>query len=60
MQNCSPLQTDPILKVTLPESDLEKSFGYWYNLVGMKVYEKDEKKQRTLLGSADNQCKLEL
>ena len=40
--------------------DLEKSFGYWYNLVGMKVYEKDEKKQRTLLGSADNQCKLEL
>ncbi|OWK17895.1 hypothetical protein Celaphus_00009231, partial [Cervus elaphus hippelaphus] len=47
--NCSPPQTDLILKVTLPESDLEKSFSYWYNLLGMKVYEKDEKKQRTLL-----------
>lgn len=60
MQNRSPPQTDPILKVTLPESDLEKSFGYWYNVVGMKVCEKDEKKQSSLLGCADNQCKLEL
>uniref|UniRef100_A0A8C9EEE9 Glyoxalase domain-containing protein 4 n=1 Tax=Phocoena sinus TaxID=42100 RepID=A0A8C9EEE9_PHOSS len=51
---------DPVLKVTLAVSDLQKSLNYWSNLLGMKIYEKDEKKQRALLGYADNQCKLEL
>uniref|UniRef100_A0A2K6T938 Glyoxalase domain containing 4 n=1 Tax=Saimiri boliviensis boliviensis TaxID=39432 RepID=A0A2K6T938_SAIBB len=51
---------DPIVKVTLAVSDLQKSLNYWCNLLGMKIYEKDEEKQRALLGYADNQCKLEL
>ncbi|XP_066219670.1 glyoxalase domain-containing protein 4 [Saccopteryx leptura] len=60
LQNQSPPQSDPVVKVTLAVSDLQKSLNYWSNLLGMKVYEKDEEKQRALLGYADNQCKLEL
>ncbi|XP_065752460.1 glyoxalase domain-containing protein 4 isoform X5 [Phocoena phocoena] len=55
LQNRSPPQSDPVLKVTLAVSDLQKSLNYWSNLLGMKIYEKDEKKQRALLGYADNQ-----
>ncbi|KAK2525399.1 Glod4 [Columba livia] len=54
------LRQDPVLKVTLGVSDLQKSVNYWSGLLGMKIYEKDEGKQRALLGYADNQCKLEL
>ncbi|NXD78499.1 GLOD4 protein, partial [Halcyon senegalensis] len=54
------LKQDPVLKVTLGVSDLQKSVNYWSDLLGMKIYEKDESKQRALLGYADNQCKLEL
>ncbi|NWR33171.1 GLOD4 protein, partial [Tachuris rubrigastra] len=54
------LKQDPVLKVTLGVSDLQKSINYWSGLLGMKIYEKDEEKQRALLGYADNQCKLEL
>ncbi|KAK2110426.1 Glyoxalase domain-containing protein 4 [Saguinus oedipus] len=66
LQNCSlpqsdkQMRRDPVLKVTLAVSDLQKSLNYWCNLLGMKIYEKDEEKQRALLGYADNQCKLEL
>ena len=42
-------------KVTLGVSNLQKSVSYWSGLLGMKVYEKDEEKQRALLGYADNQ-----
>uniref|UniRef100_A0A803VXZ8 Glyoxalase domain containing 4 n=1 Tax=Ficedula albicollis TaxID=59894 RepID=A0A803VXZ8_FICAL len=54
------LKHDPVWKVTLGVSDLQKSVSYWSGLLGMKIYEKDEEKQRALLGYADNQCKLEL
>ena len=47
--------TDPVLKVTLAVSDLQKSLNYWSNLLGMKIYEEDEREQRALLGYADNQ-----
>lgn len=53
-------QSDSVVKVTLAVSDLQKSLNYWSSLLGMKIYEKDEAKQRALLGYADNQCKLEL
>uniref|UniRef100_A0A8D0L6Q3 Glyoxalase domain-containing protein 4 n=1 Tax=Sphenodon punctatus TaxID=8508 RepID=A0A8D0L6Q3_SPHPU len=51
---------DPVLKVSLAVSNLQKSINYWSSLLGMKVYERDEEKQKALLGYADNQCKLEL
>lgn len=49
------LPTDPVLKVTLAVSDLQKSLNYWSNLLGMKIYEQDEEKKRALLGYADDQ-----
>lgn len=51
-------QGDPVKKVSLGSSDLEKSVYYWTKLCGMNIYSKDEK--TALLGYADNQCKLEL
>ncbi|NP_001085671.1 glyoxalase domain containing 4 L homeolog [Xenopus laevis] len=53
-------KTDPVQKVALAVSDLQKSLHYWSNLLGMKIYSKDETKKKALLGYADNQCKLEL
>ncbi|XP_043574145.1 glyoxalase domain-containing protein 4 [Chiloscyllium plagiosum] len=53
-------KADPVLKVTLAVSDLQRSIDYWSNLLGMKVYEKDDAKKQVLLGYADDQCKLEL
>ncbi|EDM05256.1 similar to RIKEN cDNA 2700085E05, isoform CRA_a [Rattus norvegicus] len=60
LQDRSPSQSDPVLKVTLAVSDLQKSLNYWSNLLGMKIYEQDEEKKWALLGYADDQCKLEL
>ncbi|XP_078404297.1 glyoxalase domain-containing protein 4 [Cetorhinus maximus] len=53
-------KTDPVQKVTLAVSDLQRSIDYWSNLLGMKVYEKSDAKKHALLGFADDQCKLEL
>lgn len=44
-----------MLKVTLGVSNLQNSVNYWSDLLKMKIYEKDEEKQRALLGYADNQ-----
>lgn len=52
--------TDPVQKVTLGVSDLQRSTRYWSALLGMKVYERNEGKKTVLLGYADHQCKLEL
>ncbi|XP_038615443.1 glyoxalase domain-containing protein 4 [Tachyglossus aculeatus] len=60
LQDSEQPEADPVLKVTLGVSNLQNSLNYWANLLGMKVYEKDDDEQRALLGYADNQCKLEL
>lgn len=60
LENKEQPETDPVQKVILGVSDLEKSVNYWSNLIGMKIYNKDKEKQRAVLGFADNQCKLEL
>ncbi|XP_052074904.1 glyoxalase domain-containing protein 4-like isoform X1 [Mytilus californianus] len=49
---------DPVKKVTLSSSDLDKSVDYWTRLCGMKVFSQDNK--TAVLGYDDNQCKLEL
>ncbi|XP_060115000.1 glyoxalase domain-containing protein 4 [Heteronotia binoei] len=51
---------DPVLKVTLAVSSLPRSVAFWSKLLGMKIYQKDEPRQRVLLGYAEDQCKLEL
>ena len=49
---------DPVKKVILASSDLEKSISYWSGLLQMQVYEKSESK--AILGFAEDQAKLEL
>ncbi|XP_028320322.1 glyoxalase domain-containing protein 4 [Gouania willdenowi] len=51
--------TDPVQKVCLGVSDLQRSVQYWTTL-GMKVMEKTEGKKTVLMGFTDHQCKLEL
>jgi len=51
---------DPVQKVCLAVSDLQKSTHYWASLLGMKVMDKHDDKKTVLLGFADSQCKLEL
>ncbi|XP_069767565.1 glyoxalase domain-containing protein 4 isoform X2 [Narcine bancroftii] len=53
-------KTDPVQKVTLAVSDLQRSIKYWCDVLGMKVYKKNDSEKQVLLGYADEQCKLEL
>lgn len=49
---------DPVDRVTLASSNLQNSLNYWHDLLGMKIYYKDDKS--VLLGYHEQQCKLEL
>lgn len=49
---------DPVLKVTLAVSSLQKSMEFWSKLLGMQVYEEDKSKQKALLGYANRQVGL--
>lgn len=51
---------DPVQKITLAVSDLQRSVHYWSSLLGMKMMEKCEEKKSVLMGFSDSQCKLEL
>ncbi|XP_076002231.1 glyoxalase domain-containing protein 4 [Genypterus blacodes] len=53
-------ESDPVRKVCLAVSDLQRSTHYWTTLLGMKVMEKNEEKKTVLLGYTDTHCKLEL
>lgn len=48
--------SDPVQKVALASSNLERSKNYWEGLAGMTVYESDS--SSICLGYADNQVKL--
>ncbi|WAR01276.1 GLOD4-like protein [Mya arenaria] len=49
---------DPVKKVTLASSELQRSVDFWTKLCGMKKYSETEKS--AVLGYAEDQCKLEL
>lgn len=53
-----PNDRDPVVKVSLASSNLEKSIAYWNGLLSLKIYEKLSKS--VLLGFGDSQAKLEL
>lgn len=53
-----PVDKDPVIKVTLASSNLEKSIAYWNGLLTLKIFEKTPKS--VLLGFDDNQAKLGL
>nr|CAD7455851.1 unnamed protein product [Timema tahoe] len=58
IDDLQPLDKDPIEKVSLNISNLQRSLDYWNKLLGLKIYEKSEKS--VLLGFSNNQTKLEL
>lgn len=49
---------DPVMSVSLAASNLQKSIAYWRDLLGMELYESDDK--QALLGYSKNQCSLRL
>lgn len=49
------LFSDPVQKVCLGVSDLQRSTRYWTTLLGMKVIDKNEEKKTVLLGFSDTQ-----
>ncbi|XP_070571371.1 glyoxalase domain-containing protein 4-like [Ptychodera flava] len=53
-----PPSPDPVKKVTLSSSNLQKSIDYWTKLCGMTLFE--QKDDHAVLGFNENQCKLEL
>jgi len=53
-----PINKDPVQKVALASSTLQRSVDYWNKLCGMKIYSESE--GTCSLGFPDDQCKLEL
>lgn len=53
-----PVDSDPVLKVTLASSNLKQSLDYWTGLLDMQGFEHSN--SAALLGYSDNQAKLEL
>lgn len=49
--------SDPVEKVTLSSSNLQRTITYWKDVLSLKVYQQDDSK--VLLGFGDNQAKLE-
>lgn len=49
---------DPVQKVTLASSNLQRSLDFWTNLCGMTLFSKEV--NTAVLGYAEDQCKLEL
>lgn len=54
-----PSDKDPVVKVILASSNLEKTIEYWNGLLGLTVFSKDTKQRRVVLGFDENQAKLE-
>ena len=48
--------SDPVVKIALASSNVDRSLKFWNELLQMKIYEK--KDNMALLGFADNQAKL--
>lgn len=53
-----PTDRDPVVKVTLASSNLQKSLDYWNGILGLKIFEKSDK--TAVFGFNENEAKLEL
>lgn len=51
---------DPVQKVSLAVSDLQRALNYWTKLLGMKIYHRDDTNMVVQLCFEDDQCKVEL
>lgn len=49
---------DPVQKVILASSNLQKSVDYWHGLLGLKLYSRES--DTAVVGFDDAQAKLEL
>lgn len=53
-----PTDQDPVQKVTLASTNLERSIAYWHKLLGLDIYHQE--KNKVTVGFAPEQAKLEL
>lgn len=49
--------TDPVEKVTLSSSNLQRTIAYWKDILGLKIF--DQKDKSVLMGYSEDQAKLE-
>ncbi|XP_071632521.1 glyoxalase domain-containing protein 4 [Temnothorax longispinosus] len=52
-----PANSDPVEKVTLSSSNLERTIAYWKDILGLKIF--DRKDKSVLMGYGKDQAKLE-
>lgn len=52
-----PTNGDPVEKVTLSSSNLERTIAYWKDILGLKIF--DQKDKSVLMGYSEDQTKLE-
>jgi len=55
--NEQPANSDPVEKVTLSSSNLERTIAYWKDILGLKIF--DRKDKSVLMGYSKDQAKLE-
>ncbi|KAG8225484.1 hypothetical protein J437_LFUL009477 [Ladona fulva] len=53
-----PTDKDPVEKVALASSNLQRSVDYWNGILGLKIFQQTDKS--VLLGFGENEAKLEL
>ncbi|XKL63561.1 hypothetical protein PGB90_005925 [Kerria lacca] len=53
----SPVDKDPVQKISLASSDLQKTIHYWHNILGLKILEQSEKS--VVFAFNESQVKLE-
>lgn len=49
---------DPVEKVTLASSNLQKSIDYWHGILGLKLF--NQTKESAVFGFSETQAKLEV
>lgn len=55
--NNNDLLLDPVVKVTLSSSNLQRTISYWKDILNMKIYEQSD--NHVVFGYDDHQAKLE-
>ncbi|XP_020282801.1 glyoxalase domain-containing protein 4 [Pseudomyrmex gracilis] len=52
-----PVGSDPVEKVTLSSSNLQRTIAYWKDILGLKIFDQNDKS--VLMGYSEDQAKLE-
>ncbi|XP_022911542.1 uncharacterized protein [Onthophagus taurus] len=54
-----PNKYDPIVKITLACTDYKRTLYYWHTILGLILYERDNKKKSVTVGFKSNEVKIE-